>query len=85
MEFEVNQRVLVFLLVSIGLITLPHIYHVPWPLFAFFSLLLIWRFAGIWNPDYLPNNILVFLLTVSALALLYSQHQGIFGRDAGTL
>lgn len=84
MEFEVNQRVLVFLLVSIGLITLPHIYHVPWPLFAFFSLLLIWRFAGIWNPDYLPNNILVFLLTVSALALLYSQHQGIFGRDAGT-
>lgn len=84
MELEVNQRVLIFLLVSIGLITLPHIYHVPFPLFAFFSIMLLWRFAGIWNPQWLPNQLLVFLLLVASLVLLNTQHQGIFGRDAGT-
>ena len=84
MELAANQRVVIFLLLSIGLITLPHVYHVPLPLFAFFSGLLIWRFIGIWKPSYLPNNILIFLLTVSALLLLYSQHQGVLGRDAGT-
>jgi len=84
MELAVNQRVLIFLLVSIGLITLPHVNHIPLPLFAFFSGLLAWRFITIWKPKYLPNNILIFLLTVSALLLLYSQHQGVLGRDAGT-
>ena len=84
MNSELKQRTLIFLLVSIGMITLPHINHIPLPLFAFFNLLLIWRFLGIWKANYLPNNALVFLLTVSALALLYTQHQGVLGRDAGT-
>ena len=84
MEQVLNQRILIFLLVSIGLITLPHINHVPLPLFSSFSVLLIWRFIGIWKVNYLPNNLLIFLLTVSALFLLYSQHQGVLGRDAGT-
>ncbi|MCK5121681.1 MAG: DUF3488 domain-containing transglutaminase family protein [Methylococcales bacterium] len=84
MNSELKQQTLIFLLVSIGMITLPHINHVPMPLFAFFSLLLIWRFLGIWKPSYLPNKLLVFLLTVCALALLYTQHQGVLGRDAGT-
>ncbi len=84
MSLEPKQRTVIFLLVAIGLITAPHINHIPMPLFAFFNLLLVWRFTGIWKPNYLPNNIVIFLLTVSALGLLYSQHQGLLGRDAGT-
>ena len=84
MELAINQRVLIFLLVSIGLITLPHVNHIPLALFAFFSFVLIWRFVGIWRPDYLPNKPIIFLLTVSALFLLYTQHQGLLGRDPGT-
>ncbi|WP_305909842.1 DUF3488 and transglutaminase-like domain-containing protein [Methylomarinum sp. Ch1-1] len=79
-----DKRILIFLLVSIGLIALPHINHIPAPLFAFFSLLLTWRFAGIWKPTWLPKPKLVFLLTIAGIGLLYGQHQGVLGRDAGT-
>ena len=84
MELAVNQRILIFLLVSVGLITLPHINHISIPLFVFFYTLLLWRFIGIWKKNYLPNNPVIYLLTVAALILLYSQHQGVLGRDAGT-
>ena len=84
MNIAQNKNVLLFLLSSIGLITFPHITHIPATLFAFFYLLLGWRFTGIWKPGWLPNKWVVFLLTVLGLFLLYNQYQGILGRDAGT-
>lgn len=84
MNAPINQRILVFLLLSIGLITLPHINHLPASLFSFFGFLLIWRFIGIWKPKWLPNKLLIFLLTVSGIVLLYTQHLGVLGQDAGT-
>ncbi|MFI3185372.1 MAG: DUF3488 and transglutaminase-like domain-containing protein [Methylococcaceae bacterium] len=74
----------IFLLCAIALIVFPHIYHLPAAVFAFFCLLLSWRFIGVWKPSYLPGKPVIFLLAVCAIALLYSQHQGLFGRDAGT-
>lgn len=84
MEQSINQRTLVFLLASIGLMTFPHVFHVPMPIISFFFLLLIWRFVGVWRPEYLPNQVLVLLLLFSGIALLVVMHQGVFGRDAGT-
>lgn len=84
MELDANKPVLIFLLVSIGLITLPHVNHIPLPLFSYFNALLIWRFVGIWKPDYLPKKLLIFALTMGAFVLLYAQNQGVLGRDAGT-
>ncbi|RLA21797.1 MAG: DUF3488 domain-containing protein [Gammaproteobacteria bacterium] len=84
MQQIINQRTIVFLLCSVGLITLPHAFHVPLPIFAFFSVLLIWRFIAVWNPAYLPGQLLVFLLLLSGVSLLVIMHQGVFGRDAGT-
>ncbi len=84
MEQTINQRTLIFLLSSIGLITLPHAFHVPTPTISFFFVLLIWRAIGIWRPAYLPNQLLVFLLLLSGIGLLVIMHQGVFGRDAGT-
>ncbi|GAB6141497.1 protein-glutamine gamma-glutamyltransferase TgpA [Methylosoma difficile] len=73
-----------FLLASIGLIVLPHINHIPANLFAFFIVLWGWRFIGIWRPQFLPNNLLLMLIAVVGIALFYNEHQGLFGRDAGT-
>ena len=83
-SLEPNKSVLIFLLSSIGLIALPHINHVPKAVCIFFYLILSWRFAGIWKRNYLPNAAAIFLLTLLGLVLLFEQHQGILGRDAGT-
>jgi len=84
MTAKPSQNVLIFLLASIALIVLPHFYHLPISIFGFFYALLAWRSVGLWKPMWLPNRWLVFLLTVIGLGLIYIQHQGIFGRDAGT-
>lgn len=84
MKPELDKTILIFLLSSIGLIVFPHVYHIPIAVIGFFCLLLSWRFIGIWKQNWLPNTPVIFLLVVTAAALLYSQHQGIFGRDPGT-
>ncbi len=84
MQQTLNARTLTFLLVSIGLISLPHLFHIPLPIISFFFILLIWRLIGIGRPEYLPNPVGVFLLLLSGVSLLIIMHQGVFGRDAGT-
>lgn len=79
-----NPRSLVFMLSAIGLIMLPHTQHVSGILFSFFCVLLLWRFIAIRYNHYLPNRSILFLLTLFGMALLISQHTGLFGRDAGT-
>ncbi len=84
MKPELDKNILIFLLSSIGLIVLPHAYHIPATVFGFFCLLLSWRFIGIWKQNWLPGKLVIFLLAVCGIALLYHQHQGLFGRDPGT-
>ncbi|MGR9012250.1 MAG: transglutaminase TgpA family protein [Gammaproteobacteria bacterium] len=84
MKPELDKNIVIFLLSSIGLIVLPHVYHIPIVVFGFFCLLLAWRFIGIWKQHWLPGRLVIFLLVVCGVALLYRQHQGVFGRDAGT-
>lgn len=79
-----NPRSLVFLLSAIALIMLPHGQHVPVILFSFFCILLMWRFVAVRYSNYLPNRLLLFVLTLFGGALLISLHTGLFGRDAGT-
>ena len=79
-----NKAVLIFLLASLALITLPHISHIPLTILGFFYVLLSWRFIGIWKPHVLPNKWQVFLLMLGGIVLLYSQYKGLLGRDAGT-
>jgi transglutaminase-like putative cysteine protease len=80
---SLSQHSLIFLLTSIGLIMLPHGLHLPKPLFLFFFILLIWRLAGILRTHWLPNRLALLVLTSIGLGLLYTQHQGMYGRDAG--
>ncbi len=83
-QIALNQRELVFLISSIALISLPHAWHIPSLLFAFFALLVVWRLIGVWRQHWLPNRWLLHLLTVFGMALLAFQLRGLFGRDGGT-
>ncbi len=79
-----NKEILIFLLSSLGLIVLPHLAHLHWGVFGFFCFLLAWRFVGIWKPERLPSFPWIVFLIVCGMAILYSQHRGILGRDGGT-
>ena len=79
-----NKEILIFLLSSLGLIVLPHVYHLHWAVFGFFCLLLVWRFVGIWKPERLPPFPWIVFLIVCGMAIIYSQHRGFLGRDGGT-
>jgi protein-glutamine gamma-glutamyltransferase len=79
-----NKEILIFLLSSIGLIVLPHVYHLHWGVFGYFCFLLAWRFIGIWKPERLPTFPVIVLLIVIGMAILYLQHRGFLGRDGGT-
>jgi hypothetical protein len=80
-----NKEILIFLLSSIGLIVLPHVYHLNVGVFGFFCLLLAWRFIGIWKPGYLPGFPWIVFLIVCGMAIVYSQHRGFLGREGGTI
>ncbi|OQW73254.1 MAG: transglutaminase [Proteobacteria bacterium ST_bin11] len=84
MSYTPSPRLLLFMVGSIGLITLPHAWHIPPLLFGFFTLMLLWRLLSLWQTHYLPNRFIVFLLMLLGIALLYSQQRSVFGRDAGT-
>ena len=78
-----TARSLLLLLAAIALITLPHFYNLPLPLMAFFMLMWCWRGLAVWYPQIIPNRWWLSLLTVIGMGLLYRQHSGLFGRDAG--
>ncbi len=78
------ERILRPLLIAVAFIVLPHAWNLPPAIFAFFSMLLIWRFIAIRKKQWLPNKILIFLLSISGIAILFAQHHTVFGRDAGT-
>ncbi len=84
MVLKNNQRTLVFLLSSIGLITFPHFWHIPLSIITFFYALLLWRFIGIWKSHWLPHKIIVLLIMLGGIALLLNHFRSFLGRDAGT-
>ncbi len=84
MPLENNQRPLIFLLSSVALITLPHFWHIPLPIFGFFCVMLLWRFIAIWKIHWLPHQLILLLLIVGGIALLLSHFHSFLGRDAGT-
>jgi transglutaminase-like putative cysteine protease len=69
---------------TVGLAVLPHYPHLPSLTFGFFAALLGWRLLGVRHPAWLPGRRAVFLLLLLGIALLFTERQGILGRDAGS-
>lgn len=72
------------LLIAVALVSLPHAWHLAWPIFGFFGLLWLWRAAGMIRPNCLPGKTIVLVLTLAGFVLLISQQRSLFGRDGGT-
>ena len=83
-DSSLHPIALTFLLVTTGLIVLPHAVNIPVPLFIFFIILLIWRITVIWGQISLPNKWFLLALSALGIMLMAYQFQGILGRDAGT-
>ncbi len=81
---KIPEKHLMALLIAVAFIVLPHAWNLPPAIFAFFSILLIWRFITIWKKQWLPDKALIFLLTISGMVILFAQYHTVFGRDAGT-
>ncbi len=79
-----DNRIFIFLLLSVGLMVLPHVKNISFSIFLYFNSLLVWRFCGIWKKSWLPNKYVIVGLTIAGVYLLYNDSRGVFGRDAGT-
>jgi protein-glutamine gamma-glutamyltransferase len=84
MERDLNRRIVLLLLGTLGLATLPHFYNLPISVFSFFFALLTWRVVAVFRPYILPGKVLLFLLSLLGVIILYVEQRSIMGRDAGT-
>lgn len=67
-----------------GLVLLPHVANLPIPVSIFLFATLGLRLFSLKNPQFQPGRWILFLLTIAGIYLIYNQHQGILGKDAGT-
>ncbi|MCU7813174.1 MAG: DUF3488 and transglutaminase-like domain-containing protein [Candidatus Thiodiazotropha sp. (ex Notomyrtea botanica)] len=82
-DHTLTPRLQLHLYLLTGLVLLPHVLHIPLPVSLFLFLTLGWRLASLRLPNLQPNRFLLLLLTIAGVALIYSQHQTLLGRDAG--
>jgi transglutaminase-like putative cysteine protease len=70
--------------IALALAGLPLLPHLPVGSLALFYLLLLYRFAAIARPRWLPGQAELFLLTLLGGTVVWLQSGGIFGKTAGS-
>ena len=76
-------RHLSYLLLSLALVTAPHVERLPWWIIGLTAALLAWRaYLGYVHIE-LPNRWLLFLIAMAAAIGVFLSYRSIFGRDAG--
>jgi transglutaminase-like putative cysteine protease len=71
------------LLFSVFFVALPHVFHLSVPIFLFFALLVLWRFAAGARPALQPGRTALFALTVAGAVLVYAQYHRFYGSEGG--
>ncbi len=71
------------LLLSVLFVALPHAFHLSTPIFLFFAMLLLWRFAAGRRPALHPGRIPLLVLTAAGALLVYAQYHRFYGREGG--
>ncbi|MGR9105397.1 MAG: transglutaminase TgpA family protein [Gammaproteobacteria bacterium] len=74
----------VFTLLVTFLVALPHVFHVPPTIFAFFAAMLGYRLLGVRKPSLPSGRTLILGLTGCGLGLLTYEHRSLLGLHAGT-
>lgn len=72
-----------WLLLSLALITAPHASRLPWWIVALVATLGAWRAYIAYGRHALPNRWLLLLIVIVATVGIYLNYRTIFGRDAG--
>jgi transglutaminase-like putative cysteine protease len=72
-----------WLLLSLALITTPHAARLPWWIVALVATLGTWRAYIAYGRHALPNRWLLLLIVIVATIGIYLNYRTIFGRDAG--
>jgi len=72
-----------WLLLSLALITTPHAARLPWWIVALAATLGAWRAYIAYGRHALPNRWLLLLIVIVATVGIYLNYRTIFGRDAG--
>jgi transglutaminase-like putative cysteine protease len=78
-----RRRQLIWLLMSLGLATAPHIWNEHLEAASLFFLMLGWRALGEFWPRILPRGFVLMLLTLSVLGLLILRARGFSGTELG--
>lgn len=80
---SIAWRHLVFLLLSLAMVTVPHFIRVQWWIIGLATALFAWRaYLGYARLE-LPNRWLLFLIAMAASIGVFLGYRSIFGRDAG--
>jgi protein-glutamine gamma-glutamyltransferase len=82
-DLTLTPRLQLQLYLLTGLVLMPHVRHLPIAVSLFLSFTLGWRLACLRWPRLQPGRMLLLLFTATGVALIYSQHQTLLGRDAG--
>lgn len=72
------------LLVAVLLVAAPHVLNLAPVVTAYFSLLVVWRFAGLYLRVGLPNRALLFLLTLAGGGIVLGHYHRFWGQEAGS-
>lgn len=78
-----RRRQLIWLLLSLGLATAPHLWNEHLEAASLFFLMLSWRALGEFWPRVLPRGFVLMLLTLSVLGLLVLRARGFSGTELG--
>ncbi len=79
-----DQRAMAWLLTGLGLVILPHSFHLPIWISSVVLGLGLWRWQAARHNWPLPRSSLKFLLTFSLLVAIFAQFGTLVGRDSGT-
>ncbi|HET9405149.1 MAG TPA: DUF3488 and transglutaminase-like domain-containing protein [Burkholderiales bacterium] len=78
-----ERRHVAYLLLSLTLVTVPHVFLVPWWTIGLVCALIAWRAYLGYARLAMPNSWLLFLIAISAALGVFISYRTIFGRDAG--
>lgn len=83
MSSVLELRNVAWMVLSIGLVTAPHVERLPVWVSALACLFIAWRLQIAWKRQPLPRKWLLLFLVLSATAGIYLTYGTLFGRDAG--
>jgi len=79
----VAHNIIYWCLASVGLVILPHLFHLPWWIILLTSILLVLRGYIHRSDSVLPGKLFIIFIMLISLSGIYLSYGAIFGRNPG--